>query len=814
MRTSGSKDTRCRFPAVLLPAIALGTGLTAAPALAETLELDEIIVTARRTEETLQNVPIAMTVFSQQQLAERNVTNGADLAIYTPSLTANTRFGADSTTFAIRGFTQELRTTASVAVYFADVVAPRGGGFITGGDGAGPGAFFDLQNVQVLKGPQGTLFGRNTTGGAIQLTPQEPTYEFEGYLEESAGNYGMRRHQGVINIPVSDTLQARFGVDNQKRDGYLDNVSGIGPDHFADMDYLAGRASLIWSPTEDLQNYTIYSYTDSENNGSIQGLFACSSTGLAVVLFGPMCQSALEKTESSFYDVANDVPNPVSKIKQWQLINTTTWDVNDDFTVKNILSYADFMQTTRGAAFGANLQYGDRHLWLFPADTWHGIPSNSQETFVEELQFSGVVVDWDLTWQAGLYYEKSRPDGISGARTPVLSVCDPLGEDSSTWNCSFALPGGGVNSNLGTVEYVNQAAYAQSTYDISDEFRVTVGARYTVDRSYGDSRQIAYVFDPVTGEQRGTNCIIYGADPSNGCSLKLRQRSEAPTWLIDFDYLPSPDVLVYVKYARGYRQGSVNIGAPAGLQKYDPEEVDAYEIGAKTSFSGQIAGTFNISAFYNDLSKQQLQIGQVPCGLAALAGDVECTPPPPGFVGPATTSIENAGSSTIQGVEVDTTLKLTESLIYSLSYTYLDTHLGSLDTTVGAAGYAALPAAVEGGALSFSPRHSVTTGLTYNVPIPMDWGNLSAGGTYTYVSEQISTASTLGVLPSHHLVNVNLGWTQIAGSSFDAALFATNVTDEEYATYVPGLYDQLGMEFRVVGEPRMWGARVKYNFGG
>src|SRR5687768_8121444 len=173
---------------ILLPTTALTLGL-AAPAIAQNAEprpaattnmLEEVIVTARRREESVQDVPISISVFDQETLNERNVTNAADLANYTPSLNVNTRFGPDQASFSIRGFTQELRTTASVGVYFADVVAPRGGGSITAGDGAGPGAFFDLQNVQVLKGPQGTLFGRNTTGGAVLLVPQKPTYDLEG----------------------------------------------------------------------------------------------------------------------------------------------------------------------------------------------------------------------------------------------------------------------------------------------------------------------------------------------------------------------------------------------------------------------------------------------------------------------------------------------------------------------------------------------------------------------------------------------------------------------------------------------------------
>jgi len=802
VRTSGMR--------VLTP-LALAVGALIAPehARATTLELDEVIVTARRTEESLQKVPIAMTVFNQEMLNERNVTNGADLAVYTPSLTANTRFGADSTTFAIRGFTQELRTTASVAVYFADVVAPRGGGFVTGGDGAGPGAFFDLQNVQVLKGPQGTLFGRNTTGGAIQLTPQEPTYNFEGYLEESIGNFNLRRHQGVVNIPISDTVQARFGIDKQSRDGYLNNVTDVGPKHLADVDYFAGRASVMWTPSDVVQNYTIYSYTNSENQGSVEGLYACNTSGF----MASFCQASMDAQGDGFYDVANEVPDPTSMIKQWQLINTTTWDVNDDFTIKNILSYADLLQVTRGTTFGSNLHLGVDHLWLFPSDTLHGIPSNSQQSFVEELQFSGSVIDWDLEWQAGLYFEKSRPDGISGARTPVLSVCDPLGNTPANWSCSTVFPGGGVNTNLGTVEFENQAAYAQGTYQFTDEFRMTLGLRYTVDRSYGDSRQTAYPMDPATGVTTGPKCIVAGADPQHGCSLTLQQKSEAPTWMIDFDYLPNPDVMIYAKYSRGYRQGSVNIGAPAGKQTYEPEKVNAYEVGAKTSFEGVVPGTFNISAFYNDLSKQQLQVGQIPCALAGLVNpNLDCVNDPE-VVGGGTASIENAGSSTIKGVEVETTLKFYDNLLFNLAYTYLSTHLGSLDATQGAYGYAAIPAAVEGGELSFSPKHTVAAGLSYNLQVPADWGAMTIGSTYSFVSPQRSTEGTLGTLASRRIVNLSAGWSQIFNSGFDSALFVTNALDEEYATYIPGFYDQLGMEFRVVGQPRMYGMRVKYNFG-
>ena len=140
--------------------------------------LETIVVTARRREERLQEVPISIKVLNQAQLSAHNIVTAQDLATYTPSLSVNTDFGSANTTFAIRGFVQDLGTQPSVATYFADVVAPRGGSNnIPAGDGLVAGTLFDMQNVQVLKGPQGTLFGLNTTGGAVLLVPQKPTSE-------------------------------------------------------------------------------------------------------------------------------------------------------------------------------------------------------------------------------------------------------------------------------------------------------------------------------------------------------------------------------------------------------------------------------------------------------------------------------------------------------------------------------------------------------------------------------------------------------------------------------------------------------------
>ena len=195
--------------ALIKLALAATTALTIAmPAMAQDgnspqAKADEgtgdIIVTARRSEERLQDVPISITVFSQEAIANRNVITSSDLAVYTPSLSINQRFGPEKAAFQIRGFNQDNSTAPTVGTYFADVVAPRVNGGTAGGGIAPVGTFMDLQNVQVLKGPQGTLFGRNTTGGAVLLVPNKPTDKLEGWVEGSVGDYNMKRYSTSLS---------------------------------------------------------------------------------------------------------------------------------------------------------------------------------------------------------------------------------------------------------------------------------------------------------------------------------------------------------------------------------------------------------------------------------------------------------------------------------------------------------------------------------------------------------------------------------------------------------------------------------------
>lgn len=823
----------CRV-GVALPfaAIACVTGAAAQETGAETASsAGDIIVTARRTEERLQDVPISITVFNQAQLADRNVTSARDLATYAPSLTANGRYGTENTSFAIRGFTQEQRTTASVAIYFADVVSPRGsGGGTTTGDGAGPGSFFDLQNVQVLRGPQGTLFGRNTTGGAVLLVPQKPTSSFEGYAEATIGNYDTRRLQGVLNLPLGEMARFRIGADLQKRDGYLKNISGVGPDRFADVDYVAARASLVVDLTSDLENYMIASYSRSDTNGQIPRLTNCYPTrGTAPFVAGILSCDQLARQDGGFYTVQNGLTDPVLSLEQWQVINTTTWQASDTLTIKNVASYAQLRNKTRSEAFGTYWRVGPmfqgRPTGLFAGrsatfvNIQHepSLATADQSTFTEELQLQGRTGDDRLIWQAGGYLEVSNPLGRTGNLNPSALSC--LDQSYACVDVVRGLqrligqsaPDNSLGYQVGQTAYRNVGLYGQATYKITDAFSVTGGLRYTWDRSTSTIQKSFYTFpDPAIPAQSVAQCtnamlrVAGGINSNAQCEESFRQSSKAPTWLIDIDYKPIPDLLIYAKYSRGYRQGSTNPFSVEGYNTYEPEKVDTYEGGLKASWRGSAPGYLNVSGFYNDFRDQQVQTG-----FRDLLNRVAVN-----------TAIVNAGKSRIYGAEVETGINLFSSLNLSASYAYLNTKVLELaefpaPSTFIPGSFFNTPVITTtvGRPLTFAPEHKVSATATYTLPLAETAGRLSVGATYTYTDEIIATYSgTQGTLPAFSLLNLNLNWANVASLPVDLSLFATNVTGKKYFVQV-NEQTSSGFVSKYLGEPRMYGVRLRYRFG-
>ncbi len=846
---------------------------------------NDIVVTAQRVEQKLQDVPISITVFNQEKLNAANVSSVRELASYTPGLAVNNRYGADNTTFTIRGFYQEQRSFATVGVFFADVVAPRGSGATFGGDGAGPGALFDLQNVQVLKGPQGTLFGRNVTGGAVLLVPKKPTDRFEGYIEGGAGNYDMWRVQGVVNIPVSDTFKIRAGVDHMDRHGYLKNAGNLGDGKFAgrgmgDTNYWAGRVSAVWDITPDIENYTIFTYTHSQSNGVIPKITSAFPGSSNQAFFGN--ESVAQMTREAplgFWSVSNRLPDSQAISDTWQVINTVTWKASDSLTVKNIISYGEFKGKTNldlfgnyallpGVAYGTETS-GQVRGFAFTHNNGDTGYTNAQKSLVGEIQLQGHPGDGRFTWQAGAYMEMNDPLGISGVQTASFTACANV----VTFNClpaaalggpSFAPAGsplfnaltvsGGTGSySLQKTSFRDYAIYAQASYKITPTLTLTGGFRYTFDEMHTWLLNETAVFTPNPSDVRFacTNPTAPGynvqgtpgysgppsatpaayatyysyADRLNHCQQNLNKNTSAPTWLLQVDYKPMDGMMVYGKWSRGYRQGGLAIFGPDPLQPYDAEKVDVLELGAKTSWRGSMPGTFNIAGYWSTLRNQQLQLGTA------------CNPNKPGFTvicgGNAT--IINAGKSRIWGIEADFSISPFQGFRLDASYGYINARLLNVTIPVVPAPYNDITGPLLqpcGGEqcntiANSGPPHQVVLSANYTFPLPESVGKLSFGGSFVYQSRRRIVADGVvdrtnpalpitaggGIAPSSSVLNLNATWENVAQLPVDLSFFMTNVTNEKVILQIND-NSARGFISSIVGEPQMWGFRLKYRFGG
>jgi iron complex outermembrane receptor protein len=713
--------------------------------------------------------------------------------------------------------------------------------------------FFDLQNVQVLKGPQGTLFGRNVTGGAVLLVPRKPTDRLEGYVEGSAGNHDMWRLQGVLNVPLSDTFRMRVGFDHMDRHGYIKNVGNLGDGHFGnrgmgDVNYWAARASIVGDLTPNLENYTIVTYTHSQSNGVIPKITAAFPGTSSAAYFGD--ESAAQMAREApfgFWSVSNRQPDSEAISDTWQIINTTTW-TGDSLTIKNILSYGEFRGKTNldlfgnyallpGVVFGSETASQVRGFAFTHNNGVTGL-TNAESSMVEELQFQGHPGDGRFTWQAGGYMEINNPLGISGVQTASFTAC----QDILTFNCLPAgnLPGGDALSagtgsySLQKTKFRDYALYAQASYNLTQKLKFTAGFRYTWDKMrtflinetsvfmqnpsdvlFGCSNLTVPGFvRPVSARDPATFPFTY-AQRLDVCHQDLAKDTSAPTWMIDAEYKPIENVMVYAKWSRGYRQGGLAIFGPDPLQPYDKETVDTYEAGVKSTWRGSMPGSFNISGYYNDFRNQQLQLG------------VACVPTQPNFTVSCSgnAAIINAGKSRIWGIEADASISPFQGLRLDVAYGYINAKLLKVVIPPVPPPYNSITPPLAAGCsgeqcdviANSGPPHQVVASANYTLPFPDSVGKVSVGGTFIYQSRRRIVAdgvpgSGAGIAPSSSVLNLNANWDSVAGMPIDLAFFMTNVTNEHVILQINDNQVR-GFISSTVGEPRMWGFRLKYRFG-
>lgn len=509
----------------------------------------DIVVTARRREELLQQVPVAITAFTGQELQTSNVLRIENLGLVVPGLSVSpNQHRSGSPGFAIRGQRQDnafLTNDPSVGIYIAEAVQGRNFGLGQ--------SIFDMESVQVLKGPQGTLFGRNTTGGAILFQPRRPDLdEFGGYVQARIGNYRRIDVQGVVNIPITDSLAFRGGVNLNSRLGYTRDLTA--GRRYNDENSWAGRAIFLFKPDDRFTNTLYLDFVNIDENGGRTRLSAVNTALATGRLLQPVL--ARQNAEFDFWQVESNFPNLLSQGSNYGITNTTEFQINDNLRLKNIFNFRDIHMLERQDLEGTALSV--LHLEL----------EQSATQYTNEFQIQGESMNDRLTWIVGAYYFRESGD--------VITLTSPNGAVA--------------NPRTGTAVNESYSIFAQADFDITRQLSLTLGGRYTWDTRSLDQRLLS----ATTGL-----CLFCAAD-----SVK----NDAPTYTASLNWQIDDDRLLYVAHRTGYRSGGFSASAnnAAALTPFLPEEITDYEIGFKADWNiGGVRLRTNIAAYHSDYKQIQ-----------------------------------------------------------------------------------------------------------------------------------------------------------------------------------------------------------------
>lgn len=764
--------------AISMALLSIGTvGSVQAQEAGATRGLEQVIVQARRTEENVQDVPLAITALSAEQLEKANIRQVSDLVQSTPSVQMSTAIGRqEAAFFAIRGQrSDDVLLTADQAV--AVIV---GGVPVNWAYGVGLMGTLDVSSLEVAKGPQGTLFGKNSTGGAIIITPAEPDNSLEGSIKAGIGNYNEKDLEGMINVPLADTLAARLAVGAHKRDGWGENLD-TGKD-FNSTDNWSARASLKWQPTDQLSSLLVVEGGYSSTSATLIKNVASNSNTFLGSLYA---QADVPQANDGFWQGRSDLPNGGSNdMKTWGVLNTTTYEVTPNLTIKNIIGVRDLWYEgiqdndgSNGAFITAPSIFN--HLTTIP------FQFTSAQSVTEELQISG---SQDIAdWIAGLYY--SHTDGKDGAISQQYN---------SVGNLILSGPTGGV---------VNQtiAAFTQSTWHLTDALNLTTGLRFTQ-----DDREVTYEAQRLANLPfQAPSCLLTiqstptltnptGAVAPSPCELQKNKSYHQPTGNLSLDYKLTDSQLVYAAYRRGYRSGGLpgRGQGPVTSKPFDPETVNDFEVGYK--IESDIAGMpyrVNTAVFQQYYKNIQRNITIIDVG--ALA-----------------TTVANAAAGTISGGELEFTFLPIDSLELTGYLSYIDAKYEKW-----------MSGTIDRSSNSFPGVAQESAGMTvrYTLPLPASVGDVAVavnayyqtevGG---YVDNKVDGSGNEckgSMLDGYTVLGARLDWDNVLGmDNVKVGAWGKNLANEKYYTSALCLYNNVGNANAYPGEPRTFGVTAQYKF--
>ncbi|MEM0954607.1 MAG: TonB-dependent receptor [Pseudomonadota bacterium] len=762
-------------PRVISTAIALTTLVISAPTSAQAL-LEEVIVTAQKREQSLQDVPVAVTAFTGERLVESGIRDFFEVSNIDPALIVGKSQTTTTATFSIRGvFTssQNFGLESSVGLYVDGVYRGRQSAMINN--------LVDLNSIEVLRGPQGTLFGRNTPAGAVSMTTRRPDFDGEGYLDVQGGDLDLLSIDAAKSFTlIEDKLAIRATGFYMERDGYIDAI-GIEDDALEDRDRFGGRLQALFTPNDDVTILLSADYSEIDETCCTAGNWLNNITAQQLPPGSPpvlgsdnnvIAAGGTVIDQDDFFD--NRVATsflPVSANEDKGISLQFDWALSAfDFT--SITAYREFESF--------DLVDGD----FYDIDAVVRTNDSTQSQFSQEFRISN---EGDrFSYVAGLFYFEQELDSIR--QTDVGPDTGPLVDVPA-----FFFPSDGFAVDVAEQDHTAYAVFGQADFSLTDSLLLTAGLRWT--------KEDKDMVNTFTEFNAGIGFPFF-APIAPRPDVEEEIDDDQVTGTVKLSWFASDDVMFYASYGTGYKAGGINTDriSPALNTVFDAETSEAFELGMKAEFPEQ-ALRVNL-ALHNTVTDDLQTISFQGVGFA----------------------LQNAGKAEAMGGELDVLWQPFERTTLTLAYAYNDAeyddfevgdcqiatpfHTGIPDPTANGDGSCDR----SGGLLSGNPENSLVTSFRQDFLIT---GNVSAFiyGEYIWQDERMTDVNNdpLKFADDYSIINARAG---LIFENWDLELTAwgRNLGDEEYTNTISDGVAQPGRLIAYFNEPTTWGVSIRKNF--
>ena len=738
--------------------------------------IENIMVTARRVEEPLQKSPVAITALTTSQLEEQHITNIQELALATPNLWMEKNTSSSSgSRAAIRGIGEDesmFTSDTPVGIYIDDVYIPRQ-----------LGAQFDLyetERLEVLRGPQGTLYGRNTSAGAIKLISKQPDKEFGLNLSASLGDYDQMDFIGMVSVPVVDWFSFQVAAMTRNHDGFDENL--YNGDFVNDKDIWGVRTSLRFFPSDKVDILVVGDVLKERSTPGFPLGFVPQAPFINGFGVGePNFNDQLDG-DTDAHTLLSDLTEPLNDLDQAGAYGTINWQVSDSLTFKSVSAWREM---TSHFIVDGDGQVGNQFLPGIIPDflpLFHIMQDQTQDQFSQEFQLLGNI-GTKVDYVAGVYYFTE-----SNQQFTENAVLSPMGTNRYT------------DSSLDTDSY---AGFASFDFHLMDNLTLTAGGRWTEDTKdfditvyYPDDTQmIACVAPDGTIVSSQTPC---GPDAPPGSVDTPVEKHLNESWSrftprLALAWNAADNILAYVDLSTGFKSGAFDGRANEGstvlpLEPIPPEDIRSFELGMKADFFRN-TWRLNIAAFLNQYNDLQ-GTGTDPDGnfLRFSLGDVETS-----------------------GAEVETIVVPVDGLQLTGNLALLDTKFTSknFNQEIDCAPYGTGEIDLK---LKYSPKTSYRLGALYTTPNKVAGGHFSIGANYNYKSEHFLGFCNAGAQTqkAYGLVDGIIAY-DTANGRWRFEIAGKNLTNEDYIIGVfaiPGLRIVSGY----IGPPRFYTLTAKFRF--